>query len=81
MRILNILIADDEAQNQAMMKLILSRQGHNVKSTWDGTTTLEAVKTESFDLVFMDVHMPEMDGIETTRQIRKWENNKKRSTA
>jgi CheY-like chemotaxis protein len=75
MRILTILIAEDDEQNQAMMKLILSRHGHNVKSAWDGNQALEAVKTGNFDLVFMDVHMPEMDGLETTRQIRQWENN------
>lgn len=75
MRSLNILIADDDDQNQAMMKLILNRQGHSVKSAWSGIATVDAVKSEKFDLVFMDVHMPEMDGIEATRQIRKWENN------
>jgi CheY-like chemotaxis protein len=77
MRILNILVAEDDDQNQAMMKLLLSRSGHKVKSAWNGVEALEAVKSGSFDLVFMDVHMPEMDGLETTRQIRQWENNEK----
>jgi two-component system sensor histidine kinase/response regulator len=77
MRILNILVAEDDDQNQAMMKLLLSRHGHKVNSAWNGLQAFEAVKTGTYDLVFMDVHMPEMDGLETTRQIRKWENNEK----
>ena len=77
MRILNILVAEDDDQNQSMMKLILSRQGHNIKSAWNGNEAIAAVQFGDIDLVFMDVHMPEMDGLETTRQIRLWENNKK----
>lgn len=77
MRILNILVAEDDDQNQAMMKLILTRHGHKVKSAWNGSQAFEEVKSGTYDLVFMDVHMPEMNGVETTRRIREWENNEK----
>lgn len=77
MRSMNILIAEDDDQNQAMMKLMLVRQGHNVQSAWNGRSAVEAVKTGNFDLVFMDVQMPELDGLAATRQIRQWENNQR----
>ncbi len=77
MRILNILVAEDDDQNQAMMRLLLSRYGHKVKSAWNGMQAVDAVKSGTYDLVFMDLHMPEMDGLEAIRKIREWENNEK----
>ncbi len=76
MRTLNILIAEDDEQNQAILKLILGRKGHKIKSAWNGRIAFDSFKSGQFDLIFMDVHMPEMDGLETIRQIRQWEKDK-----
>jgi len=71
---LNILVAEDDELNQRMMHVLLSRGGHRVEVVPNVLEALEAVKTGKFDLVFMDLHMPIMDGFEACRRIRAWEN-------
>ncbi len=73
LRPLKILLAEDVDINAQIATQFLQRLGHNVTVAENGVKALLAYEAEDFDAVFMDVEMPEMDGIETTREIRKRE--------
>jgi CheY-like chemotaxis protein len=70
-RPLNILLADDNVINQRVAIGALERRGHVVQPVNNGKEVLEALACECFDLVLMDVQMPEMDGLAATAAIRR----------
>ena len=72
---LRVLLAEDNAVNQMLAVRLLEKRGHRVTVAGNGRQALEALAKESFDLVFMDVQMPEMDGMEATQAIREKERN------
>jgi PAS domain S-box-containing protein len=72
-RHLHVLLAEDNAVNQRLAVRLLEKQGHSVVVASTGREALKALKREPFDVVLMDVQMPEMDGFEATAAIREHE--------
>jgi two-component system sensor histidine kinase/response regulator len=70
---LRILIAEDNPVNQMVLTRMLEKRGHSVKVAANGRLALVAVEDDSYDLLLMDVQMPEMDGMEATRVLRERE--------
>lgn len=66
---LNILVAEDNFINQKLAEQVLAKMGYNIALASNGLEAVEKCKTSSFDLIFMDIHMPEMDGIQATQNI------------
>jgi len=74
--ILWVLVAEDNAVNQLLATRLLEKRGHRVVMTANDARRLKRSQKDKFDLVLMDVQMPEMDGLQATSELRKKEKEK-----
>jgi protein-histidine pros-kinase len=77
-RTLNILVAEDNPVNQTVARRMLEKAGHRVVVAANGQLAVDALSNQHFDVVFMDVQMPVMDGFEAVAEIRRREEAAKR---
>ena len=66
----NILIVEDDKMSQDMLSRRLRRAGYSVTIVETGKSAIEIIKHESFDIILMDIGLPDMDGLDVTRQIK-----------
>lgn len=74
----NVLLVEDSPISQTVLKEMLRKLGHRVETVSSGRDAIDRCSTHQFDLVLMDIQMPEIDGLEATLEIRKGEQNSRR---
>ena len=74
---LEILVAEDHPVNRSFIGTLLERLGHRASFAVNGHEALAQVERQDFDLILMDIHMPEMDGLEATRMLRGRDDDKR----
>jgi len=72
----NILLVDDVEINHELARIIMEKQGHRVTIATDGAKAVEAFRSGCFDMIFMDIQMPVMDGFQATQAIRELEQDR-----
>ena len=75
---IRILVVEDNPINQRVVQSLLNKRGYEVELAENGQLAVRAVEERAFNLILMDVQMPEMDGFEATAQIRMWEKGRGR---
>jgi two-component system, sensor histidine kinase and response regulator len=78
-RPLRILVAEDNEFNRELLGHLLGHRGHSVAMANDGREALSMLRREAFDLVLVDIHMPELDGLQVVRRVREEEHRSGRS--
>ena len=66
---MKVLVVDDSQINLRVAQKLLEFEGLNVDTVLSGKECLEKIKTEKYDIIFMDIMMPEMDGVETFKKL------------
>jgi len=67
---MNILVVDDNPTNRLLLKFMIESEGYDVTEAEDGDISVDLVKEKRYDLIFMDMMMPRMNGYEATKRIK-----------